>query len=151
MRAFSLALSLIAAASSPTHTGWPPAEGVLSGSPCCPFLLKANERLFHTRRHVSRNEVGLLVFDRQFDLSNLSSTRLLVAFPAFTFPGHVHEDRDDQACLQNHDEEDQRPSEVSSSNARTQRSRVLITDLQPAMVRVSSMARTSWSTAAIRA
>ena len=53
--------------------------------------------------------------------------------------------------LQNHDEEDQRPSEVSSSNARTQRSRVLITDLQPAMGRVSSMARTSWSTAAIRA
>ena len=93
MRAVSLALSLIAAASSPTHTGWPPAEGVLSGSPCCPFLLKANERLFHTRRYVSRNEVGLLVFDRQFDLSNLSSTRLLVAeFPAFTFPGHVHED-----------------------------------------------------------
>src|SRR6266508_4272430 len=28
-------------------------------------------------------------------------------------PGHVHEDPDNQACLQNHEREDQRPSEIS--------------------------------------
>jgi hypothetical protein len=61
-----------------------PHGGILSGSPRCPFLLKANERLFHTRRFASLNEVGLLVFNRQFDLSNRSSTRLLVASSAFT-------------------------------------------------------------------
>ena len=42
----------------------------------CFFLLKPNERLFDTLRYAPRNEVGLLVFDRQFDLSNLASTRL---------------------------------------------------------------------------
>jgi hypothetical protein len=61
-----------------------PNEGVLSGSRRCPFLLKANERLFHTWRYASLNEVALLVCDRQFDLSNLSSTRLLAASPVFT-------------------------------------------------------------------
>jgi len=62
------------APSSPA-TDWFPAEGIVSGLPRCPFLLKA-KRLFHTLRYASRNELGLLVFDRQFDLSNLSSTRL---------------------------------------------------------------------------
>jgi hypothetical protein len=41
--------------------------------------LKPNECLFHTRRYASRNEVGLLVLDRQFDLSNLSPTRLCLS------------------------------------------------------------------------
>ena len=62
------------AASSPA-SGWLPAEWLVSGSPRCPFLLKWNERFFHTRRVTSLNEVALLVFDRQFDLSNLSYAR----------------------------------------------------------------------------
>jgi hypothetical protein len=46
--------------------------------------LKPNGRLFHTWRTASLDKVALLVFDCQFDLSNLSSIRLLVASPAFT-------------------------------------------------------------------
>jgi hypothetical protein len=68
------------AASSLPFDGWGPNKSI--SSRC--FLLKPNERLFHTLRYAPRNEVGLLVFDRQFDLSNLSSTPLLVASPAFT-------------------------------------------------------------------
>jgi len=68
------------APSSPA-TGWSPADGIVSGSPRCPFLLKPNGRLFHPLRYTPRNEAVLLVFDRQFELSNLASTRLLAAFP----------------------------------------------------------------------
>jgi hypothetical protein len=72
------------AASSPRPNGCVPYEGILSGSPRLVFFLKVNERLFHTWRIASLKELALLVFDRQFDLSNLSSTPLLVASPAFT-------------------------------------------------------------------
>jgi hypothetical protein len=57
------------AASSLPLNGWVPNEGILSGSPRRPFLLKGNQRFFHTRRYASLDEVVLLVFDRQFDLS----------------------------------------------------------------------------------
>jgi hypothetical protein len=69
------------AASSPRPNGCVPYEGILSWSPRLVFFLKVNERLFHTWRIASLKELALLVFDRQFDLSNLSSTRLrLFAF-----------------------------------------------------------------------
>jgi hypothetical protein len=61
-----------------------PYEGILSGSPRLVFFLKVNERLFRTWRIASLKELALLVFDRQFDLSNLSSTRLLIASSPFT-------------------------------------------------------------------
>ena len=64
------------AASSLPLNGWVPNEGVISGSRRCPFLLKANERFFHTWRIASLNRVALLVFDRPFDFFNLPSRRL---------------------------------------------------------------------------
>jgi hypothetical protein len=64
------------AASSQAPNGWVPDEGTLSGSPRFPFLLKANERLFHTRRTASLIEAALLSFDRSFDFFNLPSRRL---------------------------------------------------------------------------
>ena len=59
------------AASSLALNGGVPNEGLLSGSRRCTFLLKANERFFHTWRIASLTEVGLLVFDRPFDFFNL--------------------------------------------------------------------------------
>jgi hypothetical protein len=74
------------AASSLPLNGWVPNERILSGSPRLAFLLKAKERLFDAWRAASLNEVALLVFDRQFDLSNLPPYDCVVASPAFT-PG----------------------------------------------------------------
>src|SRR5207245_1705464 len=46
-------------------------------------------------------------------------------------PGHVHEDRDNQACLQNHEQEDQRPPEVSMDTEVVDEIRASAEDKQP--------------------
>jgi hypothetical protein len=68
------------AASSPAPNGWVPDEGVLSGSPRLRLVLNVLARPFQIWRIAFLIDSSLLVFDRQFDLSNFSSTRLLSLF-----------------------------------------------------------------------
>ena len=53
----------------------PKQQGFGIASPRLVFLLNAIGHRFHTWRATSLNEVDLLVFDRQFDFSNLASSR----------------------------------------------------------------------------
>src|SRR5713101_5907485 len=46
-------------------------------------------------------------------------------------PGHMHKDRDNQACLQNHEQEDERPSEVSMETEVVDEIRASAEDKQP--------------------
>src|SRR5262249_9820940 len=46
-------------------------------------------------------------------------------------PGHMHKDRDNQACLQNHEQENERPSEVSMDTEEVEEKRTKAQDKKP--------------------
>jgi hypothetical protein len=47
-------------------------------------------------------------------------------------PGHVHEDGDDQPCFHNHEQQDQRPPEISMDAKEVDEIRASAQDKQPA-------------------